>query len=127
MKDPKQLVHELRNLENDIRDETTIELAATCIEQMIAAVKKHHSQTKDDLCWMDDNDLYAAFGLPPKYVGINSEEEQLDMCKRFIKNRCYIGGNWKSYKDLEEENERLKKEIVELEERLDRVYDSIKE
>lgn len=68
---------------------------------LLSAITEHHAQKADDLCWKDDDRLYAAAGLPPRDNRINSEEEQLAQCQRFIKNRCQGGGNWKSYVDLE--------------------------
>lgn len=76
-------------------------------EKLLEAIKKHHSQKADDRCFLDDDDLYTAAGLPPVDRRVGDKEAMLENCKRFLANRCE-GGEWKSYKELEEENEKLR-------------------
>ena len=71
--------------------------------QQIEAVLEHYSQKADDLCWLDDNKLYDAFDLPPRYPEIGDPDAMLKNCQRFISQRCLAGGNWKSYAELEQE------------------------
>ena len=71
------------------------------IEEMQAAVKKHHDQHADDLCWMDDDELYAAFGLPAKHATTGDPKAMLRNCKRFIRLRCQGAGDWPTYAELE--------------------------
>ena len=79
------------------------------------AVAKHHSQHADDLCYMDDDELYAVAGLPARDATVGDPRAMLRNCKRFIRNRCFGGGPWKSYAELEAEVERLTK-LLEIKE-----------
>lgn len=83
------------------------------IESLRAAVSKHHAQRLDDRCFLDDEDLYAAFGLPPADVSTPPKEKMLANCERFLDQRCKPGSQWKSYQELEAElaaaNEELAK------------------
>jgi len=72
------------------------------------AIKNHHDQHADDLCWMDDDELYAAAGLPARHATTGDPKAMLRNCKRFIRQRCQGEGDWKSYAELEAENARLK-------------------
>lgn len=74
------------------------------------AVEEHHNQKADDRCIEDDDRLYAAAGLPPCDRRVGSKAEMLANCARYIDRRCDEGG-WPTYKELEEENKRLKDEI----------------
>jgi hypothetical protein len=77
------------------------------------AIRKHRDQKADDRCWMDDAELYAALG--DGNVGdngcIGDPVAMLENCKRFIQHRCTAGGPWKTYQELLDENESLKKQI----------------
>jgi DNA repair ATPase RecN len=73
------------------------------LAMLLAAVGKHHAQHADDLCYMDDDELYAAAGLPARNPQIGDPKAMLRNCKRFIRQRCFGGGNWKSYAELESE------------------------
>lgn len=86
---------------DDLRD------ARTRILQLESAVAEHHAQKADDRCWMDDDKLYAAAGLPPGDGRVGDKEAMLANCRRFIERRCE-GGHWPTYKELEEEVERLR-------------------
>jgi len=77
-------------------------------EKRRAAIARHHAQHADDLCWLDDDDLYAAAGLPPKNLCVGDPKAMLRNCKRFIRQRCMAGGDWKSYAELEAENAKLR-------------------
>jgi len=98
----------------------------------IEAVLEHYSQKTDDLCWLDDNKLYDAFDLPPRYPEIGDPDAMLKNCQRFISQRCLAGGNWKSYAELEEENKALLADIQSwklandsLEKELSRLLDAL--
>jgi hypothetical protein len=88
-------------------------------DRLLEAIKLHHSQKADDLCVMDDNDLYHAAGLPSRDNHIGDPEAMLANCKRFIAQRCQAGGPWKSYAELEAEVEKLKKFKEYVHKRLD--------
>ena len=79
--------------------------------KLFDAVKEHHDQKADDRCWMDDNKLYEAAGLPPADYKVGCKEEMLRNCERYVKNRCEDGGPWKSYAELEQENEDLRHDL----------------
>lgn len=55
----------------------------TTLEEAIAVVKKHRDQQGDDRCWLDDKELYAAFGLEPAETGLPPKEEFLGNCARY--------------------------------------------
>lgn len=82
--------------------------------RLYTAIKKHHDQKADDRCWMDDNELYAAAGLDGADTRIGDPAAMLENCKRFVTLRCFNGGPWKSYVELEAENEKLRKDILSL-------------
>jgi len=71
-------------------------------DRLLEAVKDHHQQKADDRCWMDDNKLYAAAGLPVADVTIESCSAMLKNCERFVELRMLSKeGSWKSYAELE--------------------------
>jgi hypothetical protein len=72
------------------------------------AVEQHWKQHGDDLCWMDDDRLHAAHGLPPRDHRVGDTKAMRRNCDRFIANRCEGGGPWASYAELEEELRRWK-------------------
>ena len=82
------------------------------IHKLKSAITKHHAQKADDRCWLDDDDLYLAAGLPIVDRRVGDKAAMLENCKRFVNGRC-DGGGWKSYAELERENKELK-EAVEL-------------
>lgn len=69
-------------------------------EQLLAAIKEHHSQKADDRCIEDDYKLYAAAGLPPHDPHVGDKAAMMKNCVRFIENRCK-SGKWPSYAELE--------------------------
>jgi len=69
-------------------------------QRMRAAVAKHHAQKADDRCILDDDELYAAFGLPPVDRRVGDKAAMLVNCQRFIERRCEAGG-WPTYAELE--------------------------
>lgn len=85
-------------------------LLAKRVAELEAAIAKHHAQHADDMCWLDDMELYEAAGLSPKDNSVGDPCAMLENCKRFIEQRCKPGGGWKSYAELEAENERLRNE-----------------
>lgn len=89
------------------------ELKEQC-DKLFAAIQKHYAQKADDRCWLDDVELYKAAGLPTgDYDKVGSPSEMLKNCERFVTLRCSGGGPWKSYAELEAENERLKQMVLE--------------
>lgn len=76
------------------------------ILRLRAAVKEHHGQKADDRCEADDIKLYAAFGLEPHDSRVGDKFEMAKNCLRFIDKRC-TGGGWPTYRELEEQIERL--------------------
>jgi hypothetical protein len=76
-----------------------------------AAIIKHHAQKADDRCQFDDDELYAAAGLPPADRRVGDKFAMLANCARFIEKRCEGGGPWKSYAELEAENKQLRTAI----------------
>lgn len=83
-------------------------------DHLLNAIKEHHSQKADDRCWMDDDKLYEAAGLSPVDRRVGDKAEMLRNCERFLERRCESGGPWKSYAELEEENERLRSLLNDL-------------
>lgn len=82
--------------------------SADLASRLLAAVREHHGQKADDRCVEDDDRLYEAADLPPCDRRVGSKEEMLRNCERFIDRRCEGGGPWRSYADLEQDNERLR-------------------
>jgi hypothetical protein len=76
------------------------------VDHLRLAIAEHHSQRADDRCFEDDDRLYAAAGLPPADKRVGDKDEMLKNCARFIDRRCQ-GGGWPSYRQLEEERDRL--------------------
>lgn len=81
------------------------------VRRMKAAVVKHHSQKADDRCWLDDDELYAAFGLPPADFAVGDKKAMLSNCERFLDKRC-TGGTWPTYAELEQTIENLKRGVT---------------
>jgi hypothetical protein len=80
-------------------DETSLQQE---IERLRAAVFEHYSQRADDRCFLDDDKLYAAFGLPSVDRRVGDKLAMLENCARYIERRCE-GGYWPSYVALEDE------------------------
>lgn len=76
-----------------------------------AAVAKHHAQKADDRCQFDDDELYAAAGLPAVDRRVGDKVAMLANCARFVERRCEGGGPWKSYAELEAENAQLRERL----------------
>ncbi len=121
--DAKELAHQLRVVSHkDPICRGWYLWAADWVEQeaketanLRAAVKAHHDQKADDRCVEDDDKLHAAAGLPPCDRRVGSKEEMLANCARFIERRCE-GGGWPSYRELENEIERLRNIITAIHE-----------
>lgn len=77
------------------------------IVRLRGAIADHHGQRADDRCWMDDDALYAAAGLPPCDRRVGDKTAMLANCRRFLDVRCE-GGHWPTYAELEAEVERLR-------------------
>lgn len=82
------------------------------LDKYKAAVIELHSQHGDDLCWMpaDVNKVFVAFGLPPQDLRVGDKPTMRKNCDRYI-DCLESGGPWRSYAEIEQENEDLKKEI----------------
>lgn len=71
------------------------------------AIVTHRSQKADDRCIEDDDRLYEALGDGIKCDRrVGDKAAMLENCRRFIDIRCE-GGGWRSYAELEAENEFL--------------------
>jgi hypothetical protein len=104
----EELIAALKKLDNEVAAKREIMTARGVqfgdllnrYNRLHTAVVKHHDQKADDRCWMDDDELYAAAGLPPVDRRVGDQEEMLKNCKRFIPLRTE-GGGWPSYIQLE--------------------------
>lgn len=82
-------------------------------DQLLNAIKLHHSQKADDRCIEDDDKLYEAAGLPKCDRRVGSKEEMLKNCARFIEKRCEEG-KWPTYAELEANIKELEARIEKL-------------
>lgn len=74
-----------------------------------AAIVTHRSQKADDRCIEDDDRLYEALGDGIKCDRrVGDKAAMLRNCERFVNQRCEAGGPWKSYAELEAENEMVR-------------------
>lgn len=83
-----------------------------------AAIRKHRDQHADDRCWLDDAELYEALGegpVAPLTFQVGDKATMLKNCERFLERRCFGGGYWRTYAELEAENTRLENSVDELE------------
>lgn len=100
-----RLIAELREENAGLRSESADKTLE--IQRLKVAIRKHRDQKADDRCWMDDVALYETLGdgvILDNHVG--DKDAMLANCSRFIANRC-SGGIWKSYAELEAENDEL--------------------
>lgn len=81
------------------------------VQGLRAAIQRHYNERGDDRCWMDDDKLYAAAGLPPCDRRVGNKEEMLANCARFIERRCEEGG-WPTYRELEEQVNQLNDDLA---------------
>jgi hypothetical protein len=83
------------------------------IFNLLKVIEQVHSQHADDLCWMDIDLIFKAAGLsvPDRRVGCKVAMKK--NCERFIDTMC-SEGVWKSYAELEVENEELRGQVAEL-------------
>jgi hypothetical protein len=71
------------------RDEReAVRAALETLDRWWAAVAVHHAPIGDNLCIGDDNDLYAAFGLPLRDPWCPPEDQMFESCRRFVRRRC---------------------------------------
>ncbi len=84
---------------------------AITLDSLLAVIQEVHGQRADDLCWMDIDRIFAAAGLSVPDRSVGDKEAMKANCHRFIDRMC-AGGKWKSYVDLEAENERLRLRLV---------------
>lgn len=79
------------------------------------AIETHRSQKADDRCIEDDDRLYETLGDGIKCDRrVGSKDAMLMNCERFIQQRCTAGG-WKTYAELEAENDALRADVARLE------------
>jgi hypothetical protein len=57
------------------------------VERLTAGIQKHHDQGGDDRCYKDDTELYALIGLENDNSSLGPEEEHLESCRRFWRQR----------------------------------------
>lgn len=81
------------------------------VDKLYDAIKKHHDQRADDRCFLDDDELYAAAGLPPADTCVGDVQAMLANCRRFIEQRC-TPGHWPSYADLEARIKELEAKVM---------------
>lgn len=91
--------------------EVTLRHVMAVYRRLQNAAVEHYEQKADDRCWMDDDRLYAAAGFPAVDRRVGSKEAMLLNCMRYVTLRCEGGGPWKSYAELEGENEELRATI----------------
>ncbi len=83
--------------------------------KILSTITEVHSQHADDLCWLpsDVNKIFVAAGLPPQDLRVGDKEAMRKNCDRYL--ACLSeGGPWKSYAELEKENEELRVEVDHL-------------
>lgn len=90
-------------------------------DKLYNAIKKHHDQIADDRCWMDDDDLYKAAGLPPVDRRVGDTDAMLHNCRKFIANRCEGGGPWQSYIQLASNYQQLERSCMRQEEHIQQI------
>lgn len=83
-------------------------------QKLIDVIKEVHTAHGDDLCWMDIDRIFIAAGLPVPDRKVGCKTAMRQNCDRFIDTMC-SGGEWKSYAELEKENEELRARIADLE------------
>lgn len=110
----KNILNAWREVKNDYHPP---QWATDIIDKTIDAIVEHHAQGKDDLCWMDDDKLYAAAGLPPRDHHVGCQLSMVQNCVRYIKNRTE-GGVWPTYAELEKRIRLLEAENNELKDKL---------
>lgn len=83
-------------------DRLAVEIRTVIAERdkLKAAIVEHHTRKADDRCFMDDDKLYVAAGLPKADIHVGDKAAMLANCERFIQRRC-MGGEWLSYVELE--------------------------
>ena len=88
-------------------------LEVTELRKLKVVVEKMHAQLGPDRCVFDQDELYAAAGLPPVDKRVGDKFAMLKDCIRYVDVMCE-GGHWKTYADLEEENKRLRESVERL-------------
>lgn len=91
-------------------------LAQDRIKELEEAIRTHRSQKADDRCIEDDDRLYAVLkdGIKcDRRVG--DKAQMLANCALFIERRCQ-GGGWPTYKELENQKNRLRTMVERLNE-----------
>lgn len=84
------------------------------LNKLLDVIRGVHADHGDDLCWMGADDINRAAGLPVPDRRVGDKVAMFKNCERFVTQLCSGGGPWPSYKDLEEENARLRDELSEL-------------
>lgn len=83
------------------------------IDHLLETIEDVHKQHADDCCWMDADRIFVAAGLPVPDRSVGDKFAMVKNCVRFIDVKC-SGGTWKSYAELEAENEQLRRELRDL-------------
>lgn len=87
---------------------------AEIAEKVLTRLEAIHACRADDRCWMDLEALFRAAGLSAPDRRVGDKFEMLKNCARFIDQGCESGG-WRSYAELEKENQWLRDKVAELE------------
>lgn len=96
-------------------------VAAALAEDLLAvrAVVAHMArQVGDDRCWLDQDALYDACGVPRPDRRVGDKFAMLKNCVRFVEHACEGGGPWKTYEELLAENAKLREANLALTERV---------
>ena len=80
------------------------------LDKLMNVIRDVHAQHADDLCWMDIDKIFAAAGLPVPDRSVGDQAAMLSNCHRFVYGMCK-GGKWRSYDELEKENNWLRSEL----------------
>jgi hypothetical protein len=98
-----------------------VRAALETLDRWWNAVAVHHAPIGDNLCIGDDNDLYAAFGLPLRDPWCPPEDQMFESCHRFVRRRCRphdpalpLPPGMMTIAELEAEVERLARERAEV-------------
>jgi hypothetical protein len=81
------------------------------VSQLLELIQSIHSRHGDDNCWMDVDLIFKQVGLPSPDRSVGCKEAMLGNCRRYLEVLC-SGGKWKSYAELESENNALREQIL---------------
>lgn len=89
------------------------------LHRLVDVITEIHAQHSEDLCWMpaDVNRIFEACGLPKQDLRVGGRAAMLRNCERYV--ACLEeGGPWRTYAELEAENELLRNQQLINEERI---------